>query len=79
MECCSFLFTYIFPQIVLFRHQYLLLYFRTRNFMNKKFYEQEITKCIIVQETITYLSPLHPSKNNTQTRSLYSFFCTAKK
>jgi len=47
--------------------------------MNKKFYEQEITKCIIVQETITYLSPLHPSKNNTQTRSLYSFFCTAKK
>jgi hypothetical protein len=39
------------------RYQYLLLLFS-----NQKFYEQEITKCIIVQETITYLSPLHPQK-----------------
>lgn len=31
-------------------------------FSNQKFYEQEFTKCIIVQETITYLSPLHPQK-----------------
>lgn len=55
------------------RYQYLLLLFS-----NQKFYEQEITKCIIVQETITYLSPLYPSKNNTQTRSLYSFFVPPK-
>jgi len=40
------------------RYQCFLLLF----FSNQKFYEQEITKCIIVQETITYLSPLHPQK-----------------
>ena len=39
-----------------------LTYLHTSFFSNQKFYEQEITKCIIVQETITYLSPLHPQK-----------------
>jgi len=52
---CLHLFSYIFSQIVLVINTYCF-------FSNQKFYEQEITKCIIVQETITYLSPLHPQK-----------------
>lgn len=47
-------------------------------FSNQKFYEQEITKCIIVQRNNYLFVTSTPSKNNTQTRSLYSFFVPPK-
>jgi len=68
----SYLFTYIcFPNCTKY-NTYLLF------FSNQKFYEQEITKCIIVQRNNYLFVTSTPSKNNTQTRSLYSFFVPPK-